>query len=57
MAELKKEKSVRKMEFEKEKLALVKLRVRNKFYERSDVLEEVVTSILKKEVPSQGSPS
>ncbi len=57
MAELKKEKPVRKMEFEKEKLALVKLRVRNKFYERSDVLEEVVTSILKKEVPSQGSPS
>ena len=57
MAELKKEKPVRKMEFEKEKLALVKLRVRNKFYERSDVLEEVVTSILKKEVPSQGSTS
>ena len=57
MAEHKKEKPVRKMEFEKEKLALVKLRVRNKFYERSDVLEEVVTSILKKEVPSQGSTS
>jgi len=57
MAEHKKEKPVRKMEFEKEKLALVKLRVRNKFYERSDVLEEVVTSILKNEVPSQGSTS
>jgi len=57
MTELKKEKPVLKMEFEKEKLALVKLRIRNKFYERSDVLEDVVTSILKKEVPPQGSTS
>ena len=57
MTELKKEKPVLKIEFEKEKLALVKLRIRNKFYERSDVLEDVVTSILKKEVPPQGSTS
>ena len=33
MAEQKRERPVQKMEFEKEKLELVKLRIRNKFYE------------------------
>ena len=46
-----------KMAFEKEKLDLVKLRIRNKFYDRSDVLEEVINSILKKDIPKSRSNS
>ena len=57
MAEQKRESPVQKMEFEKEKLELVKLRIRNKFYERSDILEDVVTSIIEKELPIRGSKS
>ena len=37
------------MDFEQEKLDLVKMRIRNGFYERSDVLERVILSIMKDE--------
>jgi len=57
MTEKKTENTENKMAFEKEKLDLVKLRIRNKFYDRSDVLEEVITSILKKEVHKSKSSS
>ena len=49
MVEQKKKKSLNTMEFEKEKLELIKLRIKNKYYERSDVLEEVASAILKKD--------
>jgi len=52
MVEQKIKKSLNTMEFEKEKLELIKLRIKNKYYERSDVLEEVASAILKKD-PSQ----
>jgi hypothetical protein len=45
------------MDFEKEKLELVKLRIRNKFYDRSDVLEKVVMSIIQNQELSQKSDS
>jgi hypothetical protein len=37
-------------EFEKEKIELIQLRIRNKFYDRSEVLETVVSSIIKNEI-------
>ena len=37
-------------EFEKEKIELIQLRSRNKFYDRSEVLETVVSSIIKNEI-------
>jgi hypothetical protein len=56
MVEQKKKKSLNTMEFEKEKLELIKLRIKNKYYERSDVLEEVASAILKKDPsPRQSS--
>ena len=57
MTEPKKESPVRNKDFEKEKIELIKLRIKNKFYERSDVLENVAASILKKEIPHPGSAS
>ena len=39
-------------EFEKEKMALIKLRIQNKFYDRNEVLETVVSSIIKNEIRS-----
>ena len=57
MAEQKKEKTVDTMKFEKEKLELIKLRIKNKFYDRSDVLEEVASAILKKDPSPHQSTS
>lgn len=37
-------------EFEKEKIELIKLRIQNKFYDRNEVLESVVISIIKNEI-------
>jgi hypothetical protein len=37
-------------EFEQEKIELIQLRIRNKFYDRSEVLETVVSSIIKNEI-------
>jgi hypothetical protein len=34
-------------EFEKEKMELIKLRIQNGFYNRNEVLETVVSSIIK----------
>ena len=45
-----KNKPGQKMDFEKEKIELVKLRIKNKYYERTDVLEEVISSILKNNI-------
>ena len=53
----KKENQLKTMEFEKEKLELIQLRIKNKYYDRSDVLEEVAAAILKKEPPPQRSSS
>jgi hypothetical protein len=53
----KKENQLKPMEFEKEKLELIQLRIKNKFYDRSDVLEEVAAAILKKEPPPHRSSS
>ena len=36
--------------FEKNKFELVSLRIKNKYYNRSDVLEKVITEIVKKEL-------
>ena len=57
MAEHKKEKPVNTMEFEKEKLELIKLRIKNKYYDRSDVLEKVASAILKKDPSPRKSTS
>ena len=57
MVERKKKKSLDTMEFEKEKLELIKLRIKNKYYERSDVLEEVASAILKKDPSPHQSTS
>jgi hypothetical protein len=57
MVEKKKEKLLDTMDFEKEKLELIKLRIKNKFYERSDVLEEVASAILKKDPSPRQSTS
>lgn len=35
---------------EKEKLELIQLRIRNKFYEREEILEKVVQEIINREV-------
>ena len=40
-------------EFEQEKMELIKLRIRNKFYDRSEVLETVVSSIIKNEIRNE----
>jgi hypothetical protein len=40
-------------EFEKEKIELIKLRIRNKFYDRSEVLESVVSAIMKSDIKKQ----
>ena len=37
-------------DLEKEKLELIYLRIRNKFYEREEVLEKVVREIMNKEI-------
>ncbi len=37
-------------EFEKEKIELIKLRICNKYYDRSEVLETVVSLIIKNEI-------
>ena len=37
-------------EFEKEKIELIQLRIRNKFYDRSEVLEQVVSAIIKSDI-------
>ena len=42
--------SMNKKSIEEEKLDLVKLRLRNKFYEKSNVLDKVVREILKNEI-------
>jgi|GEM_PF-2550955 len=39
-----------KLEFEKEKIELIKLRIKNKFYDRSEVLEQVVSAIIKSDI-------
>jgi hypothetical protein len=57
MTESKTKKTEYTMDFEKEKLELVKLRIRNKFYDRSDVLEKVVMSIIQNQELSQKSDS
>ncbi len=36
--------------FEQEKIELIQLRIRNKFYDRNEVLETVVSSIIKSEI-------
>jgi hypothetical protein len=57
MTKSKTQKAESKMNFEKEKLELVKLRIRNKYYERSDVLEKVVMSIIHDKEVQQKSNS
>ena len=57
MVEQKKKKSLNTMEFEKEKLELIKLRIKNKYYDRSDVLEKVASAILKKDPSPRQSTS
>jgi hypothetical protein len=57
MVTLKKEKPLNEMEFEKEKLELIRLRIQNKFYDRSDVLEEVASKIIRKELSPNQSTS
>ncbi len=37
-------------ELEKEKLELIQLRIRNKFYEREEILEKVVNEIIHREM-------
>jgi len=37
-------------EFQKEKIELIRLRIRNKFYDRGEILESVVNTIIKKEI-------
>jgi hypothetical protein len=36
--------------FQKNKYELVALRIKNKYYEKSDVLEKVINEIVKKEI-------
>ena len=35
---------------ENQKIELIKMRIKNKFYERDDVFERVVTELIKKEL-------
>ena len=37
-------------EFQNEKIELIRLRIRNKFYDRGEILESVVNTIIKKEI-------
>ena len=39
-----------KNSFQKNKYELVALRIQNKYYEKSDVLEKVINEIVKKEI-------
>lgn len=57
MTDSKTQKAEYNMDFQKEKLELVKLRIRNNYYERSDVLEKVVMSILHSEKSQKNSKS
>jgi hypothetical protein len=50
MKEKKVIKSDRKKSLEKEKLDLIKLRIKNKYYNKENVLERVVDEIVKREI-------
>ena len=47
------EKKVDKKSFYEQKLELVRLRIRNGFYNKSDVLETVVNNLLKENLPDK----
>jgi|GEM_PF-6877347 hypothetical protein len=48
ISKAKKEKLMK--ELEKEKLELIQLRIRNKFYDREEILEKVVNEIIHHEI-------
>lgn len=37
-------------EIEKQKIELIKLRIKNRFYDRDDVFDKVVSELIKKEL-------
>lgn len=49
------DKNVQKKSFQEQKLELIRLRIRNGFYNKSDVLETVVDNLLKDSLPKKKS--
>jgi len=47
------DKNVKKKSFQEEKLELIRLRIRNGFYNKSDVLETVIENLLKDGLPNK----
>ncbi len=53
MKEDESDKNVKRKSFQEEKLELVRLRIRNGFYNKTDVLETVVENLMKDNLPKK----